>query len=160
MTPSVTFDFDNFVSKFPEFSNLSGPQAQGFFDSAGLFFANCGWTGALPQAARLLNLLTAHIAWLRAPRDANGNPSSQGQPPSGLVGRITNASEGSVSVQVDMGEADAGSPSQAWYMQTPYGAEYWYATAQFRTAFPVVRPRVPLGLAGSYPFFPRGRVIF
>ena len=157
---SVVFDYATFVAMFPEFAGLSQPQAQGYFNRATLLFANCGWTGALPQAATLLDLLTAHIAWLSAPRDANGNPSSSGQPPSELVGRISNASEGSVSVQTDMGEATAGSPSQPWYMQTKYGAEYWAATAQFRTAFPVVRPRVPPGLAGSYPFFPRGRFIY
>jgi hypothetical protein len=158
--PTVTFDPAAFIAAFPDFAGCSAPQLQGYFNRATLLFANAGWTGALPQAATLLDLLTAHIAWLNAPRDANDNPSSQGQPASPLVGRVTNASEGSVSVQVDMGEADAGSPSQAYFMQTKWGAEFWAATAQFRTAFPVIRPRVAPGLAGSYPFFPRGRRIY
>jgi hypothetical protein len=158
--PSVTFDPVAFVAAFPDFAGCSAPQLTGYFNRATLLFANAGWTGALPQAPTLLDLLTAHIAWLNAPRDANGNPSSSGQPASELVGRITNASEGSVSVQVDMGEATAGSPSQPWYLQTKWGSEYWAATAQFRTAFPVIRPRVPPGLAGSYPFYPRGRFIY
>ncbi len=157
---TVTFEYANFVAAFPEFANCSQPQLTGYFNRATLLFANAGWTGALPQAPTLLDLLTAHIAWLSAPRDGDDAPSSSGQPASPLVGRISNASEGSVSVQVDMGEADAGSPSQAYYMQTRYGSEYWAATAQFRTAFPVIRPRVPPGLAGSFPFFPRGHRIF
>lgn len=156
--PTVTFNYDDFVAQFPVFAGLSPQQAQGYFNIAGLFFANTGWTGALPQATTLLYMLTAHIAWLLAPRDANGNPSSQGSadsiPP---PGRISSASEGSVSVQLDMGETNSGSPSQAFYMQSEYGIMYWYATAQFRTAVYVPPPPSFVTVGGSYPFFPRRR---
>jgi hypothetical protein len=56
-----------------------------------------------------------------------------------------------------MGDATAGSPSQAWFMQTKYGAEYWAATAQFRTAFNVPAPQqFFVGGGPYYPgFFPR-----
>ena len=153
--PTVTFDPVAFVAAFPDFANCSGPQLQGYFDRASLMFANAGWTGALPQAPTLLNLLTAHIAWLNAPRDANDNPSSAGQPPSPLVGRISSAGEGSVNVQVDMGEATAGSPSQPWYEQSRWGSEYWSATSQFRTARYAARP-TPAPVGGSYPFYRPG----
>jgi hypothetical protein len=153
--PTVVFDPVGFVAAFPDFANCSGPQLTGYFNRASLLFANASWTGALPQAPTLLNLLTAHIAWLNAPRDANDNPSSQGQPASPLVGRITNASEGSVSVQVDMGEANAASPSQAWYEQTKWGAEFFAACAQFRTARYAARPS-PMPVGGSYPFYRPG----
>lgn len=131
---SVTFDYNAWVAAFPEFSGVSQPQAATYADLATLYFDNSGWPGNLPQAQSLLNLLTSHIAWLSAPRDVNGNPSATGQAASPIVGRINSATEGSVTVSSDMGDANAGSPSQAWYMQTKYGAMYWAAMAQFRTA--------------------------
>lgn len=152
LPPVVTFDYNGFVAQYPEFAGLSQPQAQGYFDMAGMYYANAGWTGAMPQAPMLLGLLTAHLAWLLAPRDANGNPSSTGAadtiPP---PGRISSANEGSVSGSFDMGDANAGSPSQAWYMQTRYGAAYWYATAQFRTARYVATPQNPVRLGLPLP---------
>ena len=138
--PIVVFDPVAFTAAFPDFANCSGPQLQGYFDRATLMFANAGWTGALPQAPTLLNLLTAHIAWLNAPRDANDNPSSAGQPASPLVGRISNASEGSVSVQT---ENDYPPGSAQWFQQTKYGAIYWQMAAQFRTMH--YAPRRPRG---------------
>ncbi|MCP1217085.1 DUF4054 domain-containing protein [Acetobacter orientalis] len=48
-----------------------------------------------------------------------------------LVGRITTARMGSLSVQADVGPV-AG--SQAWWLQTPYGAAFWAATTSLRTA--------------------------
>lgn len=48
-----------------------------------------------------------------------------------LVGRITTARMGSLSVQADAGPV-AG--SQAWWLQTPYGAAFWAATTSLRTA--------------------------
>lgn len=159
LPPTVTFNYQNFIAQFPEFGGLNDQQAAGYFNRASFLFANAGWTGALPQAQTLLFLLTAHIAWLNAPRDANGNPSSQGNadtiPP---PGRVNSAGEGSVNVQLDLGDANAGSPSQAWYMQTRYGAEYWAMTAQFRTAVYVPPFLPPVTVGGSFPFFPpRGR---
>lgn len=75
------------------------------------------------QRGVLLNMLTAHIAALNS--GVNGNA------PSGLVGRISSASQGSVSVSADMGPT---TNSEAWYQQTKYGAAYWQATAPYRTA--------------------------
>ncbi|MFT9046701.1 DUF4054 domain-containing protein [Acetobacter orientalis] len=48
-----------------------------------------------------------------------------------LVGRITTARMGSLSVQADVGPV-AG--SQAWWLQTPYGAAFWAATTSLRIA--------------------------
>ena len=65
----------------------------------------------------LLNMLVAHIAKLNGPN--NG----------GLVGRISNASEGSVSVAVDFNSPD----TAAWLNQTQYGAQFYASTASLRT---------------------------
>lgn len=158
----VTFNYATWVARYPEFSAVSPDLAGSYFDEAGLYFANCGWTASLKIAPTLLNMLTAHIAALNAPQ-ANGSPATTGQPASPLVGRIDQASEGSVSVHADMGDANAASPSQAWYMQTKYGAAYWAATAQFRTArysprvTPVVNGVFPSG-PGFYGRNPNGRI--
>ncbi len=142
--PAVTFVFADWVAQFPEFAAVSQTAAQSWFNRASLLCANDTSNPAFAdtgsQLLTLLYLLTAHIAWLNAPRDALGVPAATGQPASPIVGRINTASEGSVSVGADAGDANAGSPSQAWYMQTKYGAEYWAATATYRTAIYVPRP--------------------
>lgn len=137
---TVQFNYAVWVARYPEFSAISEPLAQAYFDEAGLYFANQGWTGSLPQAPTLLNMLTAHIAWLYAPRDANGNPSSTGQAASPLVGRISSASEGSVSVSTELNAS--GSPSESFFTQTKYGFSFWQATAQFRQARYVAQPTI------------------
>lgn len=150
--PPVTFDYAAFVAAFPLFAGLSEPQATAYFKRANLYCWNSvqdqalrtGVSTAAPQGILpdLLNLLVAHIAWLEAPRDANGNPSSAGKPPSPIVGRINTASQGSVSVGAELN--GSGSPSEAWFTQTTWGFEFWQATAQFRTAVYVANPtRVP-----------------
>ena len=161
-TPPVTFSFSTWVAQFPEFTNCDPTAAQSWFNRASILCANdtCnpayGLDGTGAMLGTLLYLLTSHIAWLNAPRDANGNPAATGQPASPIVGRIDQATEGSVSVHADMGEANAGSPSQAWYMQTKYGSEYWASTATFRTfrysALPTI---VPGPVYPGIPFFNR-----
>lgn len=154
---AVAFDLTGFRALYPEFAGVSDAQLNAYFGQAGLYLANdtCNpafGAGVMPQ---LYNMLVAHLTWLFAPRDASGNPATTGASPASLVGRINSATEGSVSVQADMGDANAGSPSQAFYMQTRYGAQFWYATAQFRTARYVARPTI---VAGAMLPYGRGRI--
>lgn len=157
-TPAVTFVFADWIAQFGEFSAVNPVAAQAWFNRATNFCSNDTCNPAFvndPTGATLtglLYLLTSHIAWLNAPRDANGNPAATGAPASPIVGRIDQASEGSVSVHADMGDVNAGSPSQAWYMTTRYGSEFWYATAGIRTAFYVAQPTIVPGP----PYFGRG----
>lgn len=137
----ATFDYQAWVAEFPEFANVSLPTATSYFNRATMFLPNDGGSPlrTTDQQRAMLNLLTSHIAWLSAPRDASGNIAASGTPESGIVGRITSASEGSVSVGV--GEYGSGeSPSAAWYLTTRYGAEYWQAMAPFRQARFISRP--------------------
>jgi hypothetical protein len=76
-----------------------------------------------------MNLVVAHLAAMRF--------GVNGQPPSPLVGRISSASEGSVSVSADMAGASA---SAAWWNQTTYGATAWQATNKYRRATYVPGP--------------------
>jgi hypothetical protein len=144
-TPVVTFDFAKWTGMYPEFANCTPAQGAGWFLRASFLCGNepCNPLNAVAgMLESCLYLLTSHIAFLSAPRDAQGAASATGQAASPIVGRVDSATEGSVSVHADMGDANAGSPSQAWYMQTKYGAEYWAALAPTRTARYMANPTV------------------
>lgn len=151
-TPVVTFVYADFIAQYPQFTSVTEPQLTGYFDQATILCGNntcnpaiggMGSTWGTKTLTTLLYLLTAHIAWLLSPKDANGNPSSSGGASGGsLVGRIDQATEGSISVHASMGDDTAGSPSQPWYMQTQWGATYWAMTAGMRTAQYVADPTV------------------
>jgi hypothetical protein len=118
---TVSFAYSTWVARYPEFSAVTEPVAQLYFDEACLY---CDNTGAGPvkderRLALLLNMLTAHIAFMNGPNA------------SGLVGRINSASEGSVSVSTDAGTMPG---TAAWFMSSKYGAAFYQATAQQRTA--------------------------
>lgn len=121
----VVFEPDAFIIAYPEFATVDVTALQMNFDFATLVLENS--CGSVVQDAnvreRLLNLLTAHITAL-----FNG---VNGQPAADLVGRISSASEGSVSVSAEY--AAGVSQSQAWYVQTKYGAMFWNLTAVYRT---------------------------
>lgn len=120
----VIFDPSAFKLRYPEFSSVDDALLQQYFTQATIYLDNTDSSRVSDLAVRsmLLSMLVAHIACLYS--------GANGQSPSGLVGRIDSASEGSVSVHADMPGVTANS---AWYMQTKYGADYWNATAPFRT---------------------------
>src|SRR5208282_784481 len=132
--PPVTFSPETFRIIFPVFNCLTDPQLNAYFGMATLYCPNVpqnpfNCSGVLPQ---LLNLVTAHVAWLLSPKDANGNPSVQGAAANGsLVGRISQATQGSVNVSLEF-DGTAGGPSQQFFSQTAYGLMFWQATASIR----------------------------
>lgn len=124
----VAFDYSAWATRYPELSaSVSQPLAQQYFNEAQLY---CDNTACSPirddslggQRSMLLNMVTAHIAAL--------NAALNGQASSPLVGRISNAAEGSVSVQT---QNDYPPGTVQWWQQTKYGASFWAATAQYRT---------------------------
>lgn len=142
-TGVVTFDPAAFIVRFPEFSTVAAPALTAYFNESTLMLDNtaCSIVQQIEQRQPLLWLLTAHLAAL--------NSGVNGQTPSQLVGRISTASEGSVSVGTDNGPPTL---SGAWFMQTKHGAEYWQLTASLRTARYVrgypqrpIFPNLPLG---------------
>lgn len=138
MGASVTFDYQLWIHRYPEFKAVAECDAQAYFDEATLFHRNDGGGPVCDatQQLQLLNMLTAHIAKLYA--------TVGGVAPSGLVGRITDATEGSVSASVDK-FANMSQAAQ-WYLQTPYGFAYWRATAAYRTAhYRAYRRPIPSG---------------
>lgn len=125
MSAIVTFNYAAWIALYPEFTTVLEPRATLFWNEATIYHRNDGSfpssiTAAIQQS--LLFMVTAHIA----KRYAIVN----GETPSDIVGRISDATEGSVSVSADMGQQPA---SAAWWQQTKYGADYWQATAAFRT---------------------------
>lgn len=120
----VVFDPAAFQGRYPEFSTLSEPLLQAYFDESTIYLDNTDASRVQDVNARrtLLWMLTAHIAAL--------NGGVNGQAASPLVGRVNSATEGSVSVQTDMGAVPF---SAAWFMQTKYGAAFWQASAPFRS---------------------------
>lgn len=120
----VVFDPAAFVMRYQEFESLPGELLQAYFDEATIYLDNTDASLVKDVSVRqaLLWMLTAHVAAL--------NGGVNGQAASPLVGRINSATEGSVTVQTDMGPV---SGSSAWFLQTKYGAAYWQASAPFRT---------------------------
>jgi len=116
---SVTFDYSAWVARYPEFSSVLESTAAMYFSEATLYCDNSGQSRVTDESVRsvLLNMLTAHIAFIAA-RDA------------GVVGRISSASEGSVSASFSGPTPGTGE----WFLQSKYGAAFWQATAQYRKA--------------------------
>lgn len=124
MGVTVTFDYPLWVTRYPEFNSIGEPTAQAYFNEATLYFRNDGG-GRCNDAnvqLTLLNMLVAHIAQL--------NATINGVAPSGLVGPITDATEGSVSVSTDLTNLPG---SAAWFSQTKHGFAFWAATRGYRT---------------------------
>jgi hypothetical protein len=122
---SPTFDYDIWVKRYPEFSNVDSDLAYLYWQEAGLYLNNDGGSpvATVERQDLLLGMLTAHIAQLN-------KHNEDGSTVSDLVGRISSGNEGSVSVDADM-DYPPGSPQ--WYIQTKYGAAFWQATAVYRT---------------------------
>jgi hypothetical protein len=138
----ATFDPAAFIAAYPAFATVSPASLGVAFTLATLYWRNDG-TGPIPDVptqTTLLWLLTAHIAQL--------NYGINGQPPTGLVGRINSAGEGSVNVGTDY----VSNINSAWFDQTTFGAEFWTATAAFRTMRYRSRPGRYFGA-----FYPSGR---
>ena len=135
----VVFVPADFKAAFPEFTSIGNAVLDVNFGMAELQLANTCRARVVNAVERekLLNLLVAHITQLR-----NG---TGGNAPGGLVGRISDAQEGSVHVSADFGAMVYG---QAYYTQTQWGAMFWQATAKYRSAVYIPAPIVCADVAG------------
>ena len=139
VTPGiVTFVPADFTAAFPAFASVPTGVLTANFGFATLMLNNscCSVVRDAPTRANLLNLMTAHITAL-----LNG---TNGQPPQGVVGRISSAAEGSVSLSTEM---LAKSESASYWQQTPWGAMFWQATIGYRTAHYVAPVCGPSGFS-------------
>lgn len=130
----VPFSWADFSTQWPQLVAIGQPLAQNYWDIATTIHRNDGG-GPINKPVlqtQMLNALTAHIAFLFAPKDANGNPSSSGTYSTGTVGQVTSAAEGSVSIGV--AALTAFNTAQAQFLaQTQAGSLYWVMTAGVRT---------------------------
>jgi hypothetical protein len=139
----VTFDPAEFKTLYPAFATVADAALELNFLAAEMFVNNtcCSRVVNAVLRERLLNLLVAHITQL-----LNG---INGQPPSGLVGVVDQATEGSVSVGTTLGNIPF---TAVYFAQTQYGLMFWQLTAPFRTFVYIPAPLtcadVP-GLAGA-----------
>jgi hypothetical protein len=109
--------------------------ATNFFNLATITWRNdgCGPVTKSTVQLSLLNLLTAHLAALYAQSQGDQSPGSA-KDANSPVGRISAATEGSISIQTDLGATPTSSANQQWLSQTKYGLQFWAMTSQYRTA--------------------------
>ncbi len=127
----AVFNYAQFSALFPELvaGGVTEPVASSLFVVAGYLLDNTDCSPVEDLAARLvyLNYATAHIASLSGyPVAAGGAPT-----PSGVVGRVSSATEGTVSVSSEWGASV--SDSEAFWLQSQYGALFWNLTRWLRT---------------------------
>lgn len=123
MTVAV-FDYTAWAARYPTLAaTVNQTLAAEYFDEAQTYCENkdCSLVPCDPATyqprLRLLGMLVAHLAALDDPSRI------------GSVGRVSDASQGSVSVKLEMAPAERGAD---WFMQTQYGAAFWKASAMYR----------------------------
>lgn len=120
--PAVVFDPVAFKARYPEFAAVSNATLGACFTEAGLYLSNANNSPVrnVTRRALLLNMLTAHIAFIGGKLAADDMPRP--------VGRLSQAGEGSVSAAFE------GLPpgSAQWFQQSQYGASFWQATSSLR----------------------------
>ena len=124
MGVAVTFDYTAWAQIFPQFSTLTEQQITGLVLPLAEQYCRNDGGGPVSTAAtqtNLLNLMVAHCAQILF--------GANGQSPSPLVGRISSATEGSVSVSTEFPVT----ANNAWYLQTSFGAMFYAASAPYRT---------------------------
>jgi len=123
---SVTFNYAIWSGRFPELApKVTEDQAQSYWDEAAFAFidpdSDCPIACARDRAM-LLGLIVAHIAYCRGASAASA---------AGLVGRISNVTEGSVTIGTEFKSYTG--DQEAYFGQSPYGVQYWAMTAGYRT---------------------------
>lgn len=133
MAVAVYVDAD-FKALFPAFAATASNLLSAKFGLAGLYLTNTDSSPVQDVNLRtqLLYMITAHLAQL--------DPTIGGQ---AVVGRISNATEGAVTVATDY---KTQSQTESFWVQTQYGAMFWNATAKFRSALYRPAPRRRLGV--------------
>lgn len=125
----ASFNPATFVGRYPEFAAAYSANPTLFasmFAEAGLYLNNtdCSIVQDINLRGVLLQMITAHIAFLSGLLTADGQPRP--------VGRVSAANEGAVGATFDFTPATPG--TGAWFQQSAYGAAFWQATTCYRGA--------------------------
>lgn len=135
----AVFDYAKWAAMFPYLAAPTGGVteqiASGFFTVAELLLANddCSPITDTDKRVTFLNYIVAHLARLAGYPIAAGGSAA----PDGMVGRVSGATEGTVSISSDYGTV---SQSAAWWLQTPEGATFWQMTKFLRSARYIAPP--------------------
>jgi hypothetical protein len=147
----VTFDPVGFQTAFPEFATVPVARLDVLFTLAEGLLDNTG-AGPVNDANQLqvyFQLLVAHLLTLFGPSvTTGGQGGGVAGSPNAPVGRLDSATEGTVTTSFDYGTII--NPSEAWYVQTKYGALYWTMTARYRSFHYVARGDSGTGYAKDF----------
>lgn len=123
MADRVAFVYSQWLLQYPVFAAVPQATVEALVPLAEQYWRNDGTSPATTEALQrqLLYLMVAHVVMLSV--------GTTGSNPSGLVGPVTTATEGSVSVGTNWPVT----PASAWFLQTQYGALFWQLCAPFRT---------------------------
>lgn len=138
MGVAVTITYASWIQFFPQFSvTVPQPIFDGFlWPTAQQFCRNDGFGAVnnIQAQTSLLQLMLAHLAQLFF--GSSGTAGSQ--PESPLVGRISDVTEGSVSLSAEM----EGTVNNAWFNQTKWGAAFWQLALPYRLGryYPKITP--------------------
>ncbi len=126
---SVVLDTAKFKTAFPEFATVPDARLTVLFGLSGALVDNTGTSPItdLDQRESILFYVLAHMLTLYG----SGVAGAVGGAPNGVVGRLSSATEGTVSSSFEFNVPQ--SAGAAWWNQTQYGALYWMLTAQYRT---------------------------
>lgn len=132
MTDRIYFDIDYFKEIFPyiDISGMTPFYLSNLWDIAVMIvgdrnsnsFAPYNPSQEIYDRRKLLYLALAHIIQTQKMQQSTNG--------SGLSGRITSASEGSVNISIEAYKAD--SLTAQWWSQTEEGRIYWMLTAKYR----------------------------
>jgi hypothetical protein len=114
-----------FKARYPEFTAVSNDVLTALFSEAGFYLNNtdCSPVQDVVRRGVLLNMLTAHIAFIGGLLSADGQPRP--------VGRVSQAGEGTVSAAFEF-VAGPTPGSGPWFNQSQYGSAFWQATTSLR----------------------------
>lgn len=131
----VVFDPVAFAATYPEFTSAGTARATLMFTIASqsiLDNTDNSPVMDINYRTQLFYMLVAHLLILMGPT-TNASSTPVNTPP----GRISSATQGSISSSFEL-NIPVGSAMAPWFNQTKYGALYWMATAQFRSAIYIV----------------------
>jgi hypothetical protein len=157
-TPAV-FSYADFIAQFPEFDAVDEATISGWYTVAGATICRNDGLGPVSNAATqavLMMFATAHLIQLFASQ-VNGQPNTESPsavPSPNIVGRVSSATEGSVTVQTEM--AVPPSAAAAFWYQTKYGLLWWTMTAPYRTMRYIPGPQRYFGPYGLGALFTNG----
>ena len=140
----AVFNPGAFIARYPEFTtayNANPALFASMFAEAGLYLNNtdCSVVQDVNLRGVLLNMLTAHIAFIGGVLTADGQPRP--------VGRVSAANEGAVGATFDYPATTPG--SGPWFAQSQYGIAFWQATTCYRGMHYSPQPTKVGGFTGT-----------